>query len=396
MRLLVPGMIAILSMVAEAGAAPTAAPAPAARATSLYAQARRLLDAQDYLGFRVFLKKAYWKKITYGEWYAIRSMVNSEATNIGFDMIYIWNQRNPVGKSAVDGALEKADALMLEGKFPEAFNEYQRAAVSLRSYLGQLQVGNGPKLYAQRIKDTKALYPYVLHGMGRALYGAGRYFDAIQVYSWITPAYARFRQVLFEKMWAGFRAGKIEVALGSIASQRSAYYSRFLSPESYLIQIYIYRRLCRNEDLDQVLAEMKLYESVLAKGAEADWAGTDLETRVLWGLAQSAGTSLFPTWVTTAEREKEKSEIRTALHRAFERQRPKLLADLKTAKAYAQLASMADTAALKPIERLTSREALLKLDLEIWPADSSEEWVDEVGLHYFTGDSLCNQVKSGS
>ncbi|MCM2323817.1 MAG: hypothetical protein NDJ90_11210 [Oligoflexia bacterium] len=377
--------------VTSAVGAPTTALSP-----KVFAQARKLIEAKDYLGFRVFLKKAYWKKITYGEWYAVRSLVNSEAGNVGFDLITIWNQRNPPGKSLVDKSLEEADALMLAGKFSEAFEQYQQAASALRRNLVQLRVGKGAKVYAQRIKDLSALYPYVLHSMGRALYSAGRFADALEVYGWISTDYARFRQILFEKMWAAFRAGRVERALGTIASQRSAYFSRYLSPEAYLIQTYIYRKLCRTDDLKEVIAEMKLYEASLLKGVEADWAGTDLETRVLWGLSVAGLDGEFPAWITREERENERKQIQAALHRAFGRQRPKLLNELRTTMAYAHLAGVADArTALKPIEKLTSRKALLELDLEIWPADSSEEWVDEVGTHYFVGDSLCI-TKNGS
>jgi hypothetical protein len=48
---------------------------------------------------------------------------------------------------------------------------------------------------------------------------------------------------------------------------------------------------------------------------------------------------------------------------------------------------------LKPVESLKSRDDLLKKDLEVWPADSSEEWLDEIGKHVLIGESLCNKGK---
>ena len=34
-------------------------------------------------------------------------------------------------------------------------------------------------------------------------------------------------------------------------------------------------------------------------------------------------------------------------------------------------------------------DEFLKKNLEIWPADSTEEWLDEIGTHRFIGESLC-------
>ena len=356
-------------------------------------QARWFIESRDYLGFRVFIKKTYWKKITYGEWWYLKNLVNANAANAGFDLVHVWNVRNPSGKSNLDKTLEYADSLMLNRRFNEAFTEYQKMADHLKKLKAHLR-GQRGRVFQERYNDADSLYSFVLHCMARALYGAGRYDEALVVYSWLQPTYPRFRQVLFEKMWAAFRAGRVEASLGAIASQRSGYFSTFLSPETYLIQTYIYRRLCRTDDMDQVMKEMKAYEAVLRKDDPADWAKGDLETLVLWNLLSSKPIVQVPL-VTQAERDKEKQDIRVALDRVYKAVRGKILSDLKTAMAYSHLAGVTDTtAALKPVEKLTSRDALSKLELETWPADSSEEWADEVGRHYFLGDSLCGKAEN--
>lgn len=358
------------------------------RPLDLISQARWFIENKDFLGFRVFIKKAYWKKITYGEWWYLKNIINANVANAGFDLVQVWNVRNPGGKSNLDKTLEYADSLMLNRRFNEAFTEYQKMADYLKKLKAHLR-GQKGRVYQERYNDADSLYSFVLHCMARALYGAGRYDDSLVVYSWLAPTYPRFRQVLFEKMWAAFRAGRVEAALGAVASQRSAYFSTYLSPEAYLIQTYIYRKLCRNDDMEQVMKEMKAYEATLRKEDPSDWARGDLETLVLWNLLNTPGPRPVPL-VTPADREKEKHDIRVALNRVYKLVRGKLLNDLKTAMAYSHLAGVTDTtAALKPVERLTSREALARLDLEVWPADSSEEWADEVGRHYFLGNSLC-------
>jgi hypothetical protein len=44
---------------------------------------------------------------------------------------------------------------------------------------------------------------------------------------------------------------------------------------------------------------------------------------------------------------------------------------------------------LKPVEKIGSRQQLLKMDLEVWPVDSDESWADEIGKHVYLGESQC-------
>jgi hypothetical protein len=350
-----------------------------------------LLDAHDYVGYRVFLKKAYGSRVTYGDWSRIKIQVNENAQDIGFDMIALWNARNHNGKSVLDRNLETADRLMLHRKFEAAFGIYQKMAQWIKKSAAAL-VRSGTPGALVRARDLNSIYPFVLQSMGRALYGAGRYEDALTTYGWIGPDYPRFRQVLFEKMWAAFRAGRVDIALGAIASQRSAYFSRFLSPESYLIQTYIYRKLCRTRDLQQVMDEMEAYSRALQADRVEDWAEGEVETRVLLSLSRRELSPDLPAFVSPRDREQEKLRIAAALKSAFEARKPKILSDLKTALAYVHLAGVTDSATtLKPVRKFTGREELLSQDLEIWPADSAEEWIDELGKDVFIGESLCGK-----
>jgi tetratricopeptide (TPR) repeat protein len=381
-------LIVLFSILLTTGAhAATTAKASSMKVTApkrvVIQQARALLQNQDYLGFRIWVHKAYATRINAAEWFEMRNLINAFADRAGFDLIPLWNSRYPKGKAQVDKDLEKADALMAARHFEEAFVEYQKIAEKVK----QLEKTRG---------DAKRIYPFVIHAMARALFGAGRYTESVQVYQWISSSYPWFRQVMFEKMWAAFNGGNVEIALGAIASQHSAYFSKYLAPEAYLIQTYLYRKLCREDDLKSVIIEMKQYETLLSSNAGLDdWSSSDIERLVLRNLTLT-DTAKPDTlkWASVADRTAEKAQINHALKTAFEHQRGKILADLKTALAYADLAKVTDTRTLlKPVTALKSRDELLKQNLEVWPA-TSEEWGDEIGKHVFIGESSCEKGSS--
>jgi tetratricopeptide (TPR) repeat protein len=344
--------------------------------------AGRLIAEKDYLGFRIQVKKLYQESIRKSEWEVIKKLISTNAERVGLDLVPLWNLRNPAVTTAPDKDLAQADELMMKTRFEEAFVLAQNAAKSL-------------KAIAKKDEEAKALLPYAYHAMGRALYGARRYDDAVKVYQWINTSYPGIRQALFEKMWAAFKAGRVEVALGAIASQRSSYFSNYLPSEAYLIQTYLLKRLCREDDLHQVTDELKKYQSLIENGKLEDWVQTDPSASTLWRLTRAEiPLKAQPSLVSQKDRDAEKKAILAILQRRYERIKPVLLKNLQIIQAFEHLAKITDTKTiLKPIEVMKDRDHLLKMDLEIWPADSAEEWLDEVGKHVLIGDSLCKQEK---
>ena len=340
---------------------------------------QQMLDARDYLGFRCLVKALRLKKLGDADWSAIRAQIANQQDELGYDLLRSWDAMPKAGHIARTSgtnwasAMDQGDQLMLAGRYNDGFTLFQKVARA-----------------AQRHSEAKAFLPYVYHAMGRALFGAKRNREALEVYSWIPTSYPAFRQVLFEKMWTAFRDGQIDVALGAIASQRSSYFARYMQPESYLLQAYIYRKLCRNDELKGVLSEMAHYEQSLARGEIEAWSGQDLETASLWRLSHSPLAGEAGKLISLASRQRERGLIYQGLKQEFARQRPLLSKDLRIAKTYVQMARFADSAvSFRPVKRFESREALLKEGLEIWPAGSSEEWADEIGTHRYMGESLC-------
>jgi tetratricopeptide (TPR) repeat protein len=345
--------------------------------------ALRLIAAKDDLGFRIYVQKIYRETIRRGEWYQIKGIINASSDRVGLDLIPFWNSRNPGDFHEVDILLGKSDDLVLSGRFEEAFGYAQKAAQKL-------------KTEAPSRKEARAMLPYAYHSMGRALFGAKRFDDAVTVYQWLNTTYPDFRQVLFEKMWSAFKAGRVEIALGAIASLRSAYFPKYLPVEAYLIQAYLLRRLCREADLAQVGRELDQYERFLINAKVNDWVENDPSSKILWRLSKpSPPQNEILSLVPRAERDAEKAKIADALNRRFEKIRPILLKNLRTIRAFEHLTTLTDThALLKPVQSMKDRDELLKMNLEVWPADAKEDWLDEVGKHILIGESLCEKTGS--
>jgi hypothetical protein len=364
------------------------------KAPKLAAQAKAIIDSGDYLGFRVFLRKNFSRIRHPQDWMNIRALIIDHADQVGFDIVYAWDKRPP-GRFVDSGTMNinvsrfEADNLMLQGRFQEAFDLYQKIAVELR------RVRRTTRSAAQ-LASIDFLNPYILHGMGRALYGAGRFDEAYVVLRWVPQSYSKFRQIQFEKMWAAFRGGRIDHALGAIASQQSDYFSRYLSPESYLVEVYLYKKLCREDDFKQVLKSVYDFKAAMSGNQYTleEWSKSDVETRTLWNLVRANPEQGSPLVPITARRA-EQARIKKILELTYQSQKTRVLDDIERVLAYVQLTvnSGSSKSVLKPIERLPDRQSLFKLGLEIWPADTSEEWVDEVGTHRFVGDSLCGKSK---
>jgi hypothetical protein len=238
------------------------------------------------------------------------------------------------------------------------------------------------------------LHQFMLHSMARALYGAQRFADSLEVYGWIPPTYPRYRQVLFEKMWAAFRHGRLDIALGAIASQHSAYFSEYQEPETYLVQVYVFKKLCRDQELERVRNMIKKFKSVLMEPSHEygfrEWAKSDLETFSLLRLTEITEIPDADQTILDSERLREKNKINKLLRIRFENERKRLAEQLKIVLAYSYVAIGADSLAVKNYQ-LPSRAELMKHGSEFWLVRDGENWVDELGGHLYIGDSRCKE-----
>jgi hypothetical protein len=343
-----------------------------------------LEKAKDDLGIRILLREYFKKPIQYKEWRLARTVLGRRP-GAGFDLVMAWDRHPSIKKYDTRTvktiqALEKADQLMLSNKFTDAFKLYQNVARYFRA-----QSKGGIK------KSNIQFYYSVLHSMARALYSANRLQDALEVYSWIPGSYYQIQQVLFEKMWAGFRAKRYDIALGAIASQRSAFFSDFLEPETYLVQIYSLKRLCRTDQADAALKALKNFYKSLQTGAftYVDWSRRDLYWSSLQILTRNNDGQIERLDIISKERRQgEIKKITDRLMKQFKINKPNLMESLRLVIGYSTLA-VKNEKIVGQVNNLEDPETLRAKGLEFWPAQDTEEWLDEIGGHMFVGQSLC-------
>lgn len=344
----------------------------------------RLVSNNDMLGARVLVFRMSRMAMDARQWREIRELLLRDR-RVGWDAIRRWDQADPVAnrQQKIDVVLEAADKLMQERNFEAAFISYQKVARALKTEMSR---GNA---------QNSDLYLSILHDMAQALYGAGRFKDSFTVYEWIPATYPAYREVLFERMWAAFRVGRIDAANGAIASQYSTYFGEILEPEAYLVQIYLYKKMCRGSDLRLVLRRIDSLRQRLENGAITlgDWARTDFQARVLLPLAAQREQTTS-SLVSIEERDSERVRIQGAVQVRFEKSRKRLLTELDRARAFADLAFASTSRDLPLIRKLPSNEELLRSGLEMWPVESGEDWVDELGHHVFIGESQCGKSSS--
>ncbi len=356
---------------------------------NLVSQIKDLEAAGDDIGMRVLIRKNFKKKLSITEWSQIRSIL-SRRPNLGFDVVRAWDNQITLAGSILEKdsnkvfkALEKADNYSLNEQFDEAFNTYQQVAQFIKK-------SNGGRI----TRSLNQLYLNILHQMGRTLYATKRFNDALDVYSWIPPVYAQTRQIMFEKMWAAFRAGKYDIALGAIASQQSEFFSRYLDPESYLIKIYILKRLCREKELKLTVDAIRYYMKELKTGTFTyiDWARGDLTRMSLAKLlvdVEKNQEKIRKDLVTDSERKEEKKKIQVYLQKKFLEEKTRIELQLEKVLGYAAIAVTQEQKLLSQVKSLPESSVLEARGYELWPATTGEEWTDEIGSHVFIGESQC-------
>ena len=351
-------------------------------------KAQALATAKDYLGLRIQLIKAYNNPVPYPEWIKYRRLIY-DTPQVGYDIVFAWDQHKRVTgmneeatEAVVEKAIKQAEVLMSERQYLKAFELYQMAATKVK------------KTYRSKVgKENRNIYYWLLHHMGRTLYSSGNYEQALEVYNWIPTRYYQFRQVQFEKMWTAFRLNKLDIAMGSIISQQSAYYSRYIEPESYLVKLYILQKLCDQRQVSKVVRDIDSYIAQIRtkKMRLSEWAKNDLYDYSISLLVRQRETDGLTSIISVQERLEQKNKILKKLNSKFLDDQVRIERDLNKVKGYALLMKFDVTEELEKVMNMPSSDILSSQGLEYWPTSKNEEWVDEAGQYFYNGQSKCKK-----
>lgn len=338
----------------------------------------RAESRDDRLGARARVREILSGKLDPQVWKWLESKVR-EHPEWGEDLYPVILEKAVSGKDWLEPTqtqreLQLADEAMESKRFAEAARRY-------RAVIGAGSSAELPRTTAH----------YVRLSLARALYGEKKFDEALREARKIPPQFSRYRHVLFLRMWSAFRAGRVEMALGEIAAQRSGYFGPYMEPESYLLTTYLLKRLCRDSEAQEIIAQVEQFLQDLKSGTfdVKSWARLEVGTQTYAQiLEQPEPEGLEPNG--RESRERESKWISKLLENAFARKKKQWLEELPRVIAYSRLAvTPGISSGLKPIEKITSREKLLSQGYEIWPSVDAEHWLDELGSQRYLGDSEC-------
>lgn len=317
-------------------------------------------DAREHLDYMLI------SKITPKEWIKIRDIVHANP-QIGIDVLQKIDDLTPFKKNKVDQAISVADKYFELRKFKEAAILYQKILKFI--------IKN--KKYDSKRNDQ--LYWSLIHSLARSFYGLKQYNEALTVYKTIPISYPFYRQVLFESMWASYMNDDLEFALGAIASMNSGNFSKVLEPEVYLVQYYIYKRLCNDEAALLVKNRVQAI-SKLVLGIEfqlGTWIRKDVDKLVYRKILLSGDL-----------KNKNIQDLRSRLEMEKNRDFDRLEKEFELVNAHFDLDS-GKNSNLSPMKKFKNIGQILNTKNDFFLVSDKELWTDEIGKYVYLKKDLC-------
>jgi hypothetical protein len=307
-------------------------------------------------------------KLSREQWLQVRDLIH-QYPQIGLDVLLRFDQRSPIELNNVDNYIKKSDSLMLDKKFREAAIGYQ-LVLKIITKNKKFKTGRNYQLYWTMI-----------HSLARAFYGNKQFEDAFILYRTIPSSYPFYKQVQFELMWNNYMNDRLEYSLGAIATMASGHFSKMLDPEVYLLQYYIYRRMCRDEEVELIKKRVRIYHEALTKFKFplGNWIKSDVETLVYKQILESGD-----------HKSREELRLRAALESRKNADVLRLQGEFDLVLAHLDLDN-GKNKNLKPVKSLLSVDELLAKKNEKWTVEDNEIWVDELGKQVFIQRDLCGK-----
>ncbi|NDD91958.1 hypothetical protein EBZ37_07730, partial [bacterium] len=286
-----------------------------------------MIEVDDRLGARIRVKELSSNGLDYLSFKWIESQVLKHPEwgedLLAFNLENVASSISGLEAGFAQQELEQADSEMLNKRFSEAAQRYR----------GVLQ--------SKALKDSGSnTVNYVRMAYARALYSQGKFEESYLEARKITAQFARYRHVLFFRMWAAFRAGRIEIALGEVANQRSLFFAPYMEPESYLLLTYLLKRLCRESEVSDVMKNAELFLESLKSGdfGFKDWAKMEVGSAIYLSLLESSDRPEFES-KRNSRRMKERESISKLLQASFQRKKKQWIEELPRVIAYSRLAT---------------------------------------------------------
>jgi hypothetical protein len=336
--------------------------------TEVVKKLRFHIARNQWIEARTLIKKLNLSKINDYNWKQIRRLIHSHP-QIGWDLTKSWDMTMNQSMSVEDIELQKADKNMLSENFYSAFMSYQKLAVQILKMPTDLK------------NQNMKLYWTLVHSMARAAYGAGNFDLSLQYYQKISTTYELFRQVQFEKMWSAYRANKIEMAIGAVSSQASAYFSSFFEPETYLLQFYIFKRMCRDYEISKIKQTVYELKKNIDKNKikDSDWLAKDIETLLYKQIL-----------IHSNAKNDEKKYLLDYIRQRKAMDLKRIKEQMEDVVSFIEILS-GNKKALAPIYNKFQVSSVINSKLEKWNVEDTEEWIDDLGKHIFIGQSECKK-----
>lgn len=314
---------------------------------------------------REILVEIQTSELTSEQWFIARDLIH-KYPQIGLDALLNFDKSSNSRLTKVDKAIELADKNMLSKNFSEAAKGYE---LVLRFITKDQKFKNG---------RNYQLYWSLVHSLARSLYALKQYNDAFLVYRSIPSSYPFYKQVQFELMWNNYMNERLEYSLGSIATMASGHFSNMLEPEVYLLQYYMYRRMCRDKEVDLIKTKVKYFNEHFTKYKIPfkDWIKKDIETLVYKQILDSGDPKNI-----------EVVKLRTTLNKRLTIDSKRLQKEFALVAAHLDVDS-GKNKKLKPVNNF-DLEQLMSSSFEKWAVDDNEIWSDELGKQVFIQKDLC-------
>jgi hypothetical protein len=305
------------------------------------------------------------------QWLEIRDIIH-HYPQIGLDYLLKFDSIAPLASNKFDRLLQKADDFMLKKNFRNSAIIYQYL---IKEITKNKNYKNG---------RNYQLYWTLIHSLGRAFYSMKQFDSAALVYRTIPSSYPFFKQVQFELMWTYYLFDRLEYSLGSMATMGSGVFSKIFEPEAYLLQYYIYKRMCRDEEVELIKSRVQLYLQILKTNNYCFncWLKNDVETLEYLQILE------------TAEKNSKTANIlRNSLERRMKRDVARLIKEFELVQSHIELDS-GKNSNLKPVKQLLFVDQLLSTKNEKWTVEDGEIWLDELGKQVFIQKDLCKKPAS--